>query len=189
MSRSQLEKLRDEKRAELKLIEDLLNTLPTDSFNKYPSRTTAQDAQRTTAQDAQRTTARRTRDTRDTHRTTARDTQRTQRKTFKAPPSGKTWFDWMRSVVQSNGKDMLLATLGGLASKNGFVLDDGDKLSTFVSRVYGLTLYMSDDEHPRMFVTVSDSNTFNTPTPTDAESATDACVNQILQNAFVGKTE
>jgi hypothetical protein len=48
---------------------------------------------------------------------------------------------------------------------------------------------MSDDEHPRMFVTVSDSNTFNTPTPTDAESATDACVNQILQNAFAGKTE
>jgi|694.fasta_scaffold05320_10 hypothetical protein len=186
MSRSQLEKLRDEKRAELKLIEDLLNTLPTDSFNKYPSRTTAQDAQRTNTQDARRTTAQ---DTRRTNTRDTRDTQRTQRKTFKAPPSGKTWFDWMRSVVQSNGKDMLLATLGGLASKNGFVLDDGDKLSTFVSRVYGLTLYMSDDEHPRMFVTVSDSNTFNTPTPTDAESATDACVNQILQNAFVGKTE
>jgi hypothetical protein len=173
MSRSQLEKMRDEKRAELKLIEDLLNTLPTDSFNKHPSRTTAH-----------RTT---------THRNTARDTARdTTRKTFKAPPSGKTWFDWMRSVVQSNGKDMLLATLGGLASKNGFVLDDGDKLSTFVSRVYGLTLYMSDDEHPRMFVTVSDSNTFNTPTPegaTNATNATDACVDQILKNAFAGKTE
>ncbi len=187
MSRSQLEKLRDEKRAELKLIEDLLNTLPTDSFNKHPSRTTAQDTQRTNT--------RHTRDTRDTQRTNTRDTrdtQRTIRKTFKAPPSGKTWFDWMRSVVQSNGKDMLLATLGGLASKNGFVLDDGDKLSTFVSRVYGLTLYMSDDEHPRMFVTVSDSNTFNTPTPTDATGATDAtdaCVDQILKNAFAGKTE
>jgi len=83
---------------------------------------------------------------------------------------------------------MLLATLGGLASKNGFVLDDGDKLSTFVGRVYGLTLYMSDEEHPRMFVTASDSHTI-LPKPVDATDATDTCVDQILANAFAGKVE
>jgi hypothetical protein len=165
MSRSQLEKLRDEKRAELKVIEELLARLPSETS----SRTTFSKHPRTTTREPVRTT---------TH------------KTFKPPPSGKTWFDWMRSTVQSSGKDMLLATLGGLAAKNGFVLDEGVKLSAFVSRVYGLTLYMSDEEHPRMFVTATDGHSFQTPTtPETAKTATDACVDQVLQSAFENKTD
>jgi hypothetical protein len=88
----------------------------------------------------------------------------------------------MRSTVQANGKDMLLATLGGLAAKNGFVLDEGVKLSSFVGRVYGLTLYMSDEEHPRMFVTATDSHSFETP-ETPEPTATDTCVDQVLSSA------
>jgi hypothetical protein len=88
---------------------------------------------------------------------------------------------------------MLLATLGGLAAKNGFVLDEGVKLSAFVSRVYGLTLYMSDEEHPRMFVTATDGHSFQTPTTPEtaetAKTATDACVDQVLQSAFENKTD
>jgi len=127
MDRTQLEKMRDDKRAELKFIDDLLSKLPLNMKNKYPTR-----------------------------RVFSKYT-----KTYQSPPSGKTWFDWMRSVVQSNGKDMLLSTLGGLAFKSGFVLEDGDKLSNFVGRVYGLKLYMSDEDYPRMFVTVSDVRSNN----------------------------
>lgn len=166
MSRSQLEKMRDEKRAELKIIDDLLSRLP--SSDRAPSgRTVVSKHPRT-----ERVT-----------RETTYEPRTTTRKTFKAPPSGKTWFDWMRSTVQSNGKDMLLATLGGLAAKNGFVLDDGVKLSSFVGRVYGLTLYMSDEEHPRMFVTATDSHSFETP-ETPGPTATDTCVDQVLSSAF-----
>ena len=127
MDRIQLERMRDEKRAELKFIDNLLNKYPTIGHNSLNGSLR-----------------------RGTHRVFSQYT-----KTYKSPPSGKTWFDWMRSVVQSNGKDMLLATLGGLAFKSGFVLEDGDKLSNFVGRVYGLKLYMSDEEYPRMFVTIS----------------------------------
>lgn len=127
MNRIQLEKMRDEKLAELKFIDNLLSKYPTIMSNSLNE---------------------------SAHRGTRRIFSQ-YTKTYKSPPSGKTWFDWMRSVVQSNGKDMLLATLGGLAFKNGFVLEDGDKLSNFVGRVYGLKLYMSDEEYPRMFVTIS----------------------------------
>ena len=159
MDRFQLEKMRDEKYAELKLIEDLLSKLPS---NKQPIRHVFNKS----------------RDTfRDTSRDTFRDTSHYKSykpsKIYTPPPSGKTWFDWMRSVIQSNGSDMLLATLGGLASKNGFVLEEGDKLSNFVGRVYGIKLYMSDEEHPRMFVTVSDTRSDTRPdTRSDTRSDT-----------------
>ena len=140
MDRIQLERIRDEKRAELKFIEDLLNKQIIKSVhNNHPIRNvfrTSRDTSQHGVPDYK------------PYKTT---------KTYKPPPSGKTWFDWMRSVVQSNDGNMLLAKLGSLASKNGFVLDETDKLSNFVGRVYGLKLYMSDEEHPRMFVTVSDS--------------------------------
>ena len=139
MNRTQLEQIRDEKRAELKFIEDLLSKQPIRNVFRT-SRETSQHG----VPDYK------------PYKTT---------KTYKSPPSGKTWFDWMRSVVQSNDGNMLLAKLGSLASKNGFVLDETDKLSNFVGRVYGLKLYMSDEEHPRMFVTVSD--------PTRSELRTD----------------
>jgi hypothetical protein len=148
MDRIQLEQIRDEKRAELKFIEDLLSKQPIRNVFRT-SRDTSRDTSQHDVPDYK------------SYKTT---------KTYKPPPSGKTWFDWMRSVVQSNDGNMLLAKLGSLASKNGFVLDESDKLSNFVGRVYGLKLYMSDEEHPRMFVTVSDSTRSELRTPSRGES-------------------
>lgn len=151
MDRIQLEKLRDAKRAELKLIEDML-TKP----RKYVATPSALTSSLRPQYKSYKSS-----------------------KTYKSPPSGKTWYDWIRSVVQSNNEDMLLDTLGTLATNNGFVLEEGDKLSNFVSRVYGIKLYMSDEYNPRMFVTVSDKPTTIIPNRLTYHS-TNRCIDQIL---------
>jgi hypothetical protein len=151
MDRIQLEKMRDEKRAELKLIEDMLS-----KPRKYIATPSAYKSQYKSYKSS---------------------------KTYKSPPSGKTWYDWIRFVVQSNHEDMLLATLGTLASNNGFVLEEGDKFSNFVSRIYGIKLYMSDEDNPRMFVTVSDKH-LTAPTERCIDkhltASTERCIDKIL---------
>ena len=157
MDRIQLEKMRDVKRAELKLIEDMLSNTASRKYVATPTNTASRK-----------------------YVATPYTQSRHQYKSYKSPPSGKTWYDWIRSVVQSNNEDMLLATLGTLASNNGFVLEEGDKLSNFVSRVYGVKLYMSDEDHPRMFVTVSDKRPTAIIPNESAHLGTDRCIDQIL---------